>query len=105
MARETFDSLILANVEADRVTFDDLSIVDRYELVARYFQENPEWGDALYEDADLLVALRSADYANLGRLVLRKAVGYVLPYIEKQLRYAAMCKREQQEMQREHATN
>jgi len=99
MKRGSFDELIEMNVNAGRVTYDDLLLVDRYALTARYFRENGEWGDALFDDMDrIFEAFVTDDTANLGAFVSYKMLAYVRPYIEKQLRYMDMCKREQQEM-------
>jgi hypothetical protein len=90
----TFDDLIRANVEADRTRLKDLSAKDIRALTAAYFRENGEWGDALYEKmGQVFEALESADDADLGLTIRCKLYAYVGPYIEKQLKHVALCKR------------
>lgn len=75
--------------------WEHLTPENRTRLVRLFFEETPEWGDALFDDmAPVLDAFEHHDDADFGLAVRQKMVAYVRPYVNKQLAYVALCRRE-----------
>lgn len=102
MKRLKFDDLILELSRLGCESWDDLKPENRARLIRLYFDEYPEWGDALFEGMEYAMnAFESRDLASFGVLVACKMGDYVKPYIDKQLAYQALCRREEQEIANE----
>lgn len=97
--RVGFDELVAELAAQGCEVWDDLRPENRRRLVRLYFQETCEWGDALFGTMDwVLDAFEFNDQADFGLAVSQKMNAYVRPYVEKQLKYRALCNREQEEM-------
>ena len=99
MKRVRFDDVIAELAKCGCESMADLTQMDRGRLVALYMRENAEWGDALFDNMEAVFsALENRDFHTLGGLIAGKLHGYVGPYVDKQLAYKAMCRREQEEL-------
>lgn len=97
--RAKFDEQIAELERLGCETWQELSAVQRSRLVRAYFEENGEWGDALFDDMKpVFDALEHHDLADFGLAISMKLNAYVRPYVDKQLAYKAMCRREREEM-------
>lgn len=95
-----FDELVFELASTGCEAWEDLTPANRAKLVRLYFDEYAEWGDALYGSLmpGLMNAFESGDMAEFGAWVSSMMYAYVRPYVEKQLNYQAMCKREREEL-------
>jgi hypothetical protein len=94
-----FDAVIAELVNHGCESWDDLTPQSRARLVRLYFAENPEWGDAFFEGMDMaLDAFETRDVFAFGLIVGAKMDAYARPYINKQLAYQALCRREAEEV-------
>ena len=99
MSKRGFDELVFELAALGLESWDDLPPNHRLRLVRLYFEQYGEWGDALYENmAHVFDAFELHDDFDFGLAVKQKMTAYVRPYVEKQLAYQAMCRREQEEM-------
>lgn len=96
--RARFDDVILEHVNAGKESYQDLSGTEVARLVGLYFEEYGEWGDALYDNMSFVFdPLKRHDISTFGWNVYAKLVHYVRPYIQRQLQYQALCRRELEE--------
>lgn len=97
--RVRFDEVVVELAAQGYEDWNDLKPADRARLVRLYFEEYAEWGDALYENmAPVLDAFEFHDHADFGLAVAQKMTAYVRPYVEKQLAYQWLCRREREEV-------
>ena len=97
-----FDDLLTEVSNLGYHTWESLTAKHRTRLIRLYFEEHGEWGDALYENMrHVFDAFEHHDDADFGLAVRQKMTAYVMPYVNKQLAYKEMCKREQEEMANE----
>lgn len=95
----SFDEIILDAVNAGRETWADLEPATRAKLVRLYFEQYGEWSEVFSDDMTrALDGFEALDFAYLGLELATKMTAYVRPYVNKQLAYQAMSKREQEEM-------
>lgn len=94
-----FDKLITELAALGYDSWDDLTPANRSRLVRLYFEETHEWGDALFERMEhVFDAFEHHDDADFGLAMRQKMTAYVRPYINSQLAYQAMCRREREEL-------